>query len=88
MFLWVLIARWAYAEVKLSVPNLIPFIDYSLEQVQIPTHDQWPPKEEIMAYAQRAIDVFQAKIPTEQTQAKLDKPAAFGANLLNEQTQG
>ena len=37
----VVIARWAYQEVELCVPQLVPYIDYSLERVQIPTHDKW-----------------------------------------------
>lgn len=34
-------ARWIYAEVKLAVPEAMPLIDYSLERLQIPTHDKW-----------------------------------------------
>jgi hypothetical protein len=37
----VIIARWIYQEVQLAAPELVPFIDYSLDRVQIPTHDKW-----------------------------------------------
>jgi len=37
----VVIARWVYHEVQLTAPQLVPYIDYSLERIQIPTHDKW-----------------------------------------------
>lgn len=39
--LTVVVARWMYSEVQVSFPQAVPFIDYALEKVQIPTHDQW-----------------------------------------------
>ncbi len=45
--LWVVLARWGYSEVKLLCPPLVPYIDQTLEYVQIPTHDKWP-KEQML----------------------------------------
>ena len=40
-FLWIIIGRWIYEEVKILAPSAIPAVDYVLENVQIPTHDKW-----------------------------------------------
>lgn len=48
LFFWVVVARWGYAEIQLSAPALVPYVDYTLTVVQIPTHDRWP-KESIKA---------------------------------------
>ena len=69
MFFWVVVARWGYAEVKLGLPDLIPSIDYALEQIQIPTHDHWPPKAEILAYANRLLDSL-SEAPQQQPQVQ------------------
>jgi len=37
----IVFSRWVYAEVDQAFPNMTPVIDYALERVQIPTHDQW-----------------------------------------------
>jgi hypothetical protein len=41
LLLSVVVARWMYAETALMFPRAVPAIDYLLEEVQIPTHDQW-----------------------------------------------
>ncbi|MBX7137454.1 MAG: hypothetical protein K1X83_05670 [Oligoflexia bacterium] len=60
MFFSVVIARWAYSEIKLSFPGLIPEIDYALERVQIPTHDKWPKERMIGAARQIALVAINA----------------------------
>ena len=42
--LTVVMARWIYAEVQMTLPEVVPAIDYALESVQIPTHDRWDGK--------------------------------------------
>ena len=42
--LTVIVARWIYAEVQMTLPEVVPAIDYALENVQIPTHDKWDGK--------------------------------------------
>lgn len=42
MVLWVVVARWVYAEVALLHPNALPLIDKTLQVLTIPTHDKWP----------------------------------------------
>ena len=37
----VVFARWIYAETALMFPRAVPALDYLLDEVQIPTHDQW-----------------------------------------------
>jgi hypothetical protein len=37
----VVFARWAYAEIDQAFPEVSPVIDYALETVAIPTHDNW-----------------------------------------------
>lgn len=41
IFLSVVVARWSYSEVKMMWPGAVPLIDYVLQKVEIPTHDQW-----------------------------------------------
>jgi len=44
-FLTVVVARWVYSEIQLSLPQAVPAIDYVLKKVQIPTHDKWDRKK-------------------------------------------
>ncbi|RIL09933.1 MAG: hypothetical protein DCC75_05440 [Proteobacteria bacterium] len=37
----IIIARWIYAEIQLSLPSVVPVINFVLEKAQIPTHDTW-----------------------------------------------
>ena len=60
MFFSVVVARWAYSEVKLCCPALIPEIDYALERFQIPTHDKWPKDRMIGAAKQLAVVALDA----------------------------
>lgn len=41
LFFWVMVARWGYAELQLSLPGLIPYVDRAVQAMTIPTHDQW-----------------------------------------------
>jgi hypothetical protein len=41
LFFSVVVGRWCYAEFALMFPKAAPAIDYLLDEVQIPTHDQW-----------------------------------------------
>ncbi len=42
MIFYVVVARWGYAEMQLSMPSLVPVLDSVMSHVQIPTHDHWP----------------------------------------------
>lgn len=55
--LWVVVARWAYNEVQLVCPPLVPYINSALASVDIPTHDKWP-KEHIMKLVSTVISEF------------------------------
>ncbi len=55
--LWVVVARWAYSEVQLVYPPLVPYIDKALTAVEIPTHDKWP-KEQILKVLTSAVAEF------------------------------
>jgi len=41
MFVYVVVARWLYAEAELMIPRAMPLLNYALERTQIPTHDKW-----------------------------------------------
>lgn len=41
MLFSIAVARWSYSEVKLVFPSALPFIDFALRKVEIPTHDKW-----------------------------------------------
>ena len=41
MSIFVIGARWMYAETALVAPSLLPIIDAALAKVSIPTHDTW-----------------------------------------------
>ena len=60
MLFSVVVARWAYSEIKLTFPGLIPEIDYALERVQIPTHDRWPKERMLGAARQIALVAINA----------------------------
>jgi hypothetical protein len=55
--LWVVVARWAYSEVQLVCPPLVPYINKALAAVEIPTHDKWP-KEQILKVLTSAVAEF------------------------------
>lgn len=55
--LWVVVARWAYNEVQLVYPPLVPYINSALTAVDIPTHDKWP-KEHIMRLVSSVMSEF------------------------------
>ncbi len=60
MFIWVVIARWGYAELTLMAPEAIPAIDSALEVVQIPTHDKWADLEIVKVLKDK--ELLQAKL--------------------------
>ncbi|MDZ4785309.1 MAG: hypothetical protein SGJ02_04450 [bacterium] len=38
---WTILGQWGYAELKILCPAFVPAVDYTLQHVQIPTHDKW-----------------------------------------------
>ena len=48
MGMYVVLARWMYAEAVTAVPEVQPAIDTALQTISIPTHDNWD-KEKINA---------------------------------------
>jgi hypothetical protein len=54
-FFYVTLGRWMYAELTLIVPSALPAIDYALEKVQIPTHDEWD-LQALLAAAQQLTE--------------------------------
>jgi hypothetical protein len=56
--LWVVVARWAYSEVQLVCPPLVPYINKVLTAVEIPTHDKWP-KERLLKIVTATIAQFE-----------------------------
>lgn len=85
MFFWVVVARWGYAEIKLNLPGLVPFIDHSLQQIQIPTHDKWPSQAELLGAAQNVMAAIQNKPVNEGAkQFSFNQSDFFGTMLLTE----
>lgn len=64
--LTIVVARWMYAEVQLSYPDMIPSIDSALELVQIPTHDKWD-QEKLGALAQAVEGLANVKTAKAET---------------------
>jgi len=89
MIFWVVVARWGYSELQLSFPNLVPFIDYSLSRVQIPTHDKWPAKATVISFLNTVAKDWES---TKAEQASNSRPVhphtkLFGASLNQSDSQ-
>ena len=83
MFFWVILARWSYSEIQLSCPKLLPFIDYSLRRLQIPTHDKWPAKSEVITFMNdmvQDLDKSEHQVSSD-THSKEHQAKFFGASL-------
>lgn len=83
MTVFVIGARWMYAEAALVAPSTLPFIDAALNKVAIPTHDTWGEHYETVRefahnFSQEHPDLFE-KLPTSLAEVKSPKqslPAA------------
>ncbi len=70
LFISVVISRWLYSEVALSLPQAVPLIDYALEAVSIPTHDKWrvePVKDALGLLGVGSDDVMVKEAETKRT---------------------
>lgn len=79
MFLWVVIARWGYAELSLMVPEAIPAIDSALEVVKIPTHNEWADLEIVKILKDK--ELIQAKLEYLSGDSKISLSSADRENL-------
>lgn len=74
LIIYVTVARWMYAEIQLTAPQLVPALDYCLQVVTIPTHDKWPKESmeeflrsvEVAAFGKPAIEVAAVAAPTKE----------------------
>jgi hypothetical protein len=41
LILYVVVARWIYAELQILSPSLVPLVDSGVRALTIPTHDKW-----------------------------------------------
>ena len=59
----VILARWMYAEIAMTVPGMIPVIDYSVERLSIPTHDKWSkePFVDALSAVEEIVQKYQAE---------------------------
>lgn len=78
MTVFVIGARWIYAEAALVAPSTLPFIDAALNKVAIPTHDTWgehyeTAREFAHNFSQEHPELFE-KLPTSLAEVKSAPP--------------
>lgn len=52
------VARWGFAEITTMFPDAAPYLNEAAHKFQIPTHQNWPTREQIGGY----IDNISAKV--------------------------
>ena len=65
----VLIARWIYSEVQVTLPQVIPLIDSALLKLEIPTHNRWD-REKINKYMDMVSVLIHKESPSAQQSAE------------------
>jgi len=41
LLFWSTLAKWVYQELKMVLPQALPYLDSLLQAIALPTHDKW-----------------------------------------------